>query len=499
MLYDAFKQVVISYPLNVALENEKNEQLTFIELNASVNTLADFLSSLGISSNAKVGVCAPKSMDVIVSLLAIIKCNACYIPVDFYNPIKRNLQIFNDCNVNAVIVPKGQGRDYFENQAIIFCIHEVDNFSFDIVQIEQKENQSEQIENGLINILYTSGSTGKPKGVMCSQENIMSFLRWSNKELSIDSQERFISIAPLCFDLSILDIFLPLITGGCVVIAERDTIQTPKILAKFIDQKNITNVYTTPTLLKLLLRFGRLEQYTFSQLRRVIFAGEVFPLAQFKKLAHLIGDITYYNFFGPTETNVCYFLKLQCEQLEYLQEISIGRPCPHYTSLIINEKDDEVSYGCVGELVIFGPVMSGYYNKTYRNEGFIYKNGEIGYRTGDLVCLDEDDNLYYYGRKDRMIKRNGYRIEAAEIESTLAQHEEIIDIVVVSKTTLESSLSICAYYSCSQENTLSNVLLKSYSAKVLPSYMIPDKFVRLQTMPVNKNGKIDYTMLSTKT
>jgi amino acid adenylation domain-containing protein len=499
MLFKAFEKIATSQSQNIALENEYGDELSYCRLYESVVSMAGLISKTGLCNHSRIGICAPKSLDVIISMLAVLKCGACYVPVESANPKKRNIKIFEDCSVDAVIIEKGTGRNIFDELDATLDIIELKSMNVELVALKRTKHDGEKFKPELVNILYTSGSTGAPKGVMCSEENVMAFLQWSRKELSISTNEKFLSIAPICFDLSILDIFLPLITGGTVVLADKKTTQSPRALASLISSKNITNVYTTPTLLKLLLNYGNLEKFDFSRLKRILFAGEVFPLPQFLQLKAKLGEIDYYNFYGPTETNVCCSYKVIIEELNKMKALPIGKPCSHYTYTLIDEDDNEISTDKVGELVIFGPVMSGYFGDTNQIINALEKNGKFGYRTGDLVNRGANGNLFYKGRKDRMVKRNGYRIEPAEIETVLALHTDLIDIAVVTKIDIDSSVRVYAYYICTKESIVNNVSMKSYSAKVLPAYMIPDQFVHLNKVPMNKNGKIAYEKLDADT
>lgn len=330
-------------------------------------------------------------------------------------------------------------------------------------------------------ILYTSGSTGNPKGVICSSTGLTAFVNWSIDEFKITNQDLLTGYAPFHFDLSTFDVFASLTTGASLWLFDKKLSSNIRLIGEQLKTIQPTIWYTTPTVYSLLYDFGKLPIDYCP--KTVLFAGEVFPIKKLNALRDKWQKSNYYNLYGPTETNVCTFYKIPPKiELNRKTPYPIGKDCP-YIKTQLNSKN---------ELLVSGvSVMLGYFNNPESTtEKIIKENGVKWYNTGDIVTK-ENGELIYLERKDRMIKRRGYRIELGEIEQALLNHKSIKNVAVISLEKENTPIIIVFYTGVK----ISQIEINLYSSNVLLNYMIPDKFVFIEHIPINKNGKTDYKQL----
>jgi amino acid adenylation domain-containing protein len=353
--------------------------------------------------------------------------------------------------------------------------------------------------DSLAYILYTSGSTGQPKGVMLSHRNAVSYVDWVSEVFEPTDLDRFSSHAPLHFDLSILDIFVPIKHGATVILIGSELGKDPIQLAALISDKRITRWYSTPSILSLLAQYGKLTQHTYAALRTVLFAGEVFPIKHLRALKALLPGPKYFNLYGPTETNVCTYYEIPDQiATERAQPYPIGRVCSHFQAAVFDEQGQAVPPGQEGELHVSGAgVMIGYWNLPEQTaQAFLVDaSGRQWYKTGDIVVQAPDGDYTYVGRRDRMVKKRGYRVELGEIEAGLYRHPAVKEAAVVALTD-ENGVRVKAYLCCKAlESRPSLIELKRFCAEHLPSYMIPDQFSFQEVLPKTSTDKIDYQRL----
>jgi acyl-coenzyme A synthetase/AMP-(fatty) acid ligase len=259
--------------------------------------------------------------------------------------------------------------------------------------------------------------------------------------------------------------------------------------------------YSTPSILSFLAQYGKLDQYAYSDLRLVLFAGEVFPIKYLRLLKDLLPNPRYFNLYGPTETNVCTYYEVPATiPMEHAKPFPIGKACSHYENQIkvVDELGQEVVPGQEGELIATGPgVMQGYWNLPERtaNAFLVDASSERWYKTGDIVVQDENGDYLYLSRRDRMVKKRGYRVELGEIEAGLYKHPHVEEAAVVASSSEENGVQIKAYLSFKAGQNPSRIELKRFCAENLPNYMIPDFFSFLDSLPKTSTNKIDYQKL----
>ena len=496
---------------HVAVEDTTGVTVSYRELCRQSDTLRDALRYLGVDCGDRVAFYLPKSVDSIISIFGIMKAGAAYVPLDPGAPAARNAYIASNCSVSAVIID-----DRFVSE---FC-DKLGDLVQDIALIVLDETlPAPRVEAALIGmlanvpitathdpepeelayILYTSGSTGKPKGVMISHENACSFVDWCSETFDPHETDRFSSHAPLHFDLSVHDVFVSIKHGATLVLIAEDTGKNPEKLARLIAERKITVWYSTPSILGLLAQFGKLDQHDYSSLRLILFAGEVFPIKHLRETKRMLAAPRYFNLYGPTETNVCTYFEIPAEvSAKRLDPYPIGRPCSHYEALVIDTDGSPVAAGEEGELVMHGPgVTPGYWKLADRTAVAFHHDpsGKVWYKTGDVVLEEQDGNYIYVGRRDRMVKKRGFRIELGEIETCLYQHPDVEEIGVVAVADEQGDLQIWAHISPKVGGRISIIPLKSFCAKRLPAYMIPDRFTFPEKLPRTSTDKVDYQKL----
>jgi amino acid adenylation domain-containing protein len=494
-------------------EPETGTAISYRELAELSDRLRDRLVSLGVRPGDRVGVYLRKSIDALASIFGILKAGAAYVPVDPGAPPQRNAFILGNCSVKAVILEGRFGQPLRgllqEKSPAMLELHEVGGGAGLRAALERAAADSaapaaETVSpgpDGLAYILYTSGSTGMPKGVMLSHLAGTSFVNWCSEVFEPRTEDRFSSHAPLHFDLSILDLYLPLKHGATLVLIGDEVGKAPARLAPLISERRITVWYSTPSILSLLAQYGRLDQLELSGLRLVLFAGEVFPVKHLRALKQLLPQARYFNLYGPTETNVCTFYEVPPGPIPESRHepYPIGRACSHYRTLVVDEQGQPAPAGAEGELCAAGPgVMQGYWDLPEQSERAFLEagSGREWYRTGDIVTTDADGNYLYLSRRDRMVKRRGYRVELGEIEAGLYRHAAVKEAAVIALPDQESGVRIKAFLSCHEEGARPSVIeLKAFCGDNLPAYMVPDVFSFQATLPKTSTDKIDYQRL----
>lgn len=511
-LFAFLEQSALTHPGRTAVMEPGSDSILYGELDALSNAVRDRLHFMGVRRGDRVGIYLHKSIDSVASIFGILKIGAAYVPVDPGAPASRNAYILSDCRVKAIILEdrfvadlesKWEERENFPLLLILAGTGGGKYLQVALDRAQEREPASKVSSvspspDDLAYILYTSGSTGKPKGVMLTHRAAISFVDWCSEVFGPDPEDRFSSHAPFHFDLSILDIYTPLKHGASLVLINEEIGKDPGRLARLISENKITIWYSTPSILSFLIQFGNMEHYDFSDLRKVLFAGEVFPIKYLRALKKLLPEPRYFNLYGPTETNVCTYFEIPDEIPENLSRpYPIGKACSHYKVKLVDQAGDKVPIGEEGELCASGlGMMTGYWNLPDRTEQAFLKDlsGEMWYKTGDIVIEEADGNYVYISRRDRMVKKRGYRIELGEIEAGLYCHPGVKEAAVIALQN-DEGVRIQAFVSHHGDNHPSIIKLKQFCVQNLPVYMVPDLFVFLDTLPKTSTDKIDYQKL----
>ncbi|MGQ0647601.1 MAG: amino acid adenylation domain-containing protein [Gemmatimonadaceae bacterium] len=500
-------------PDHVAVEAPPGGTLTYRELDRLSDRFRDRLRALGVQRGDRVGVYARKSIDAYAAMLGTMKAGAAYVPVDYAAPAWRSAFILSDCAVRVAVLEStltAAWRDEMAKLGVVPAVIELGGAgdgshlataldALDVAQGAPPTGSDEGVGlDDLAYILYTSGSTGKPKGVMLSHRNAVSYVDWCSDVFAPRDDDRFSSHAPFHFDLSILDLYVPLKHGATVVLINADQGKEPAGLAALIAERRLTIWYSTPTILTMLAQYGKMERHDYSTLRYVFFAGEVFPVKHLRAIKQILPRPRFFNLYGPTETNVCTYHEIpELVELERTAPYPIGKACEQFRARVVDEAGVDVPHGAEGELIMAGPgVLMGYWNLPDRTAQafFVDPLGERWYRTGDLVSEDASGVFSYVGRRDRMVKRRGYRIELGEVESGLYKHPDVKEAAVVALKDADGGVRIKAFLA-STGPALSVISLKQFCAQVLPNYMSPDVFGFVDALPKTSTDKVDYQRL----
>jgi amino acid adenylation domain-containing protein len=467
-----------AYPQKAAVW-ARGQSITYRELDERSNQLAHFLRQKGIQKGDRVGLFFSKSVESIVSMLGVLKAGGVYVPLDPQAPADRVGYIIGNCGIR-ILITNGEKRAVLapETLSTLECclLTEGDGEGRDVIAWSSLAEfpaahapQVNLIETDLAYILYTSGSTGRPKGVMISHQNALTFVEWCAEEFQVRSEDRLSNHAPLHFDLSVFDVYNTLEAGATVYLITEDLAVFPTSLASFIETQAITIWYSVPSALMLLLLHGRLTPEKLKSLRTILFAGEVFPMKYLRQLAEVSQGSDLYNLYGPTETNVCTYYKVERERLASLEKLPIGIACANTDTFSVTPEGRLAAKGEAGELYVRGPgVTKGYWADEEKTHKMVVANHfqehfeEKMYRTGDIVTVGDDGNYYFQGRRDSMIKSRGYRIELGEIESALLSHPGVREAAVLA----------------------------------VPKYMIPELIDLCAELPKTSTGKIDRVKLA---
>lgn len=511
-LADYLESSAHRHPDRLAVVDGSGASLTYAALNDLADRVAAVLTRYGVGAGDRVGVVAPKSVRTVAALFGIMKARAAYVPVDYTAPATRNATILADCQVEAVVLHHdadsiGAAWPGGAHPGVVIAVGDALRtasigaaplVAWDAVERTAPAALPEgRGPDDLAYILYTSGSTGIPKGVMLSHRNATSFVDWCSSAFEPVPEDRFSSHAPFHFDLSVLDIYVPLKHGAGLYLVPEDVGKNPRALAEFIAGHRLTVWYSTPSILTLLAQFGDLASKDYGSLRTVLFAGEVFPVKHLRHIVSLWPGRSYYNLYGPTETNVCTYCRIPDAIPEArVEPYPIGRLCSHCDGLLLDADGSEVPAGGEGLLHIAGPsVFAGYWNRPAENAAcFVERAGRRWYNTGDVVREEAEHGFIYLGRRDRMVKRHGYRIELGEIERALYQHDSVGEAAVVSVTE-PGGVRIIAYLSIKGPRHPSVIDMKAHCARSLPAYMSPDVFRFVPALPRTSTDKVDYQSL----
>ncbi len=474
---------------------------------------------MGVRPGDRVGIYLRKSIDAVAAICGILKAGAAYVPVDPGAPPARNAYILHNCAVKAIVMEARFAAEAAERIRALGRASRDASSRLDRAMARRSAAHSTRRDaerpapstatvisapGDLAYILYTSGSTGKPKGVMLSHENGVSFVDWCSEVFEPRPSDRFSSHAPFHFDLSILDIHVALKHGATLVLIGEDIGKDPERLAALIAGERISIWYSAPSILALLAQYGKLDRHDYSSaaasaVRRRGVRDQASALTD-PAAARSRGTSTCTARPRPTSArstrSCCRSRRTASRPARSARSARISQ-CK-----VVDPEGREVRTGEEGELCVSGRgVMQGYWALPEQTaKGFLTDAAGVRwYRTGDIVTEAPDGNYTYLGRRDRMVKRRGYRVELGEIEAALYQHPAIKEAAVIARPDEEAGVKITAFLSCRDPKRPSLIELKRFCSERLPLYMIPDAFSWHEALPKTSTDKTDYQRLKEMT
>lgn len=529
LLHDLIGNSAKQFPESIAIE-EKEKSITYKDLDSLSSQLANLIRQSGNKKGQRVGLLTHKSIESYLAIYAILKSGCAYVPLDKRAPAERIAYICDDCNINLLLVTQqvwSKIEPIVELSSSIKTIIILDSDTSpesENVEVLNRSNISRLanniehsdsiVDSDLAYILYTSGSTGKPKGVMISHHVSMSFVNWSAAHTELRRDDRVSGHAPLHFDLSIFDIFATAKAGATLVPVPDGASTFPTRLLDWMQNNRISVWYSVPSILSMMTQNPKFKAENFEYLRLLIFAGEVFPVPYLKQWLECLPELTFMNWFGPTETNVITSYTVSIKPDKLIIPIPIGSATSNASLYCLDESGLLVTeIGQSGELHARGPCVAlGYWGDQQKTDAKFISNMDKPYlkdrtfKTGDIVSLDKNGNFVFQGRNDHLVKSRGYRIELGEVEAAFYQQELISESVVIPFADDIIGNRLVAFVSTKhssnenydwQEQCLKEkALINKFIAKLLPTYMIPSAIEILPVLPKTTNGKIDRQKLS---
>lgn len=474
----------------------KNSSCTYTQLNETANQLADLLTRQGIGRNDIVGVVMDRGIEMITSILAVLKAGAAYLPVDTDFPEERISYMLKDAAKVHITQRKYQGNFTTQSKEILWEAF-VENQSDYSTQNRPSTNEAADAAY----IIYTSGSTGKPKGVVLTHDNLYNFLKTVSEKPGIGAPNQFLAVSSASFDIALLELILPFVHGAQVVILDQFERKDPRVILQYLTQKKADIMFATPTHWKMLLESGWTSPVENLQ---VISGGEALSKELANQLVPLCQSL--WNIYGPTETTVFSTIK----KIEANQpRITIGCPVLNTQIYLLDDQQKPVPIGREGELYISGKgVGKGYLNQPeltrqkFSPDPFQAELGTYMYKTGDRGKLLPDGEIQILGRIDNQIKLRGHRIELEEIEQALNRLDSVKESIVLFRNTSRNDKGLVAYLLLKDngrglvddDKTITSSTIKDWKRKLstsLPAYMLPYDYLMVDHFPHTASGKVD--------
>jgi len=492
-----FEDIAKQYSSNIGLRYDK-KTYSYAELNDKANVLVQFIVQRGVVPGDVVAIANTKKINSFALMIACLKAGIIYVNIDIEGPGERLEKIFKTCEPKIVFYDEKSDivREESERMSIehfLLTDELLDNIidhEFPIIELMSKVDGS-----SIAYIMFTSGSTGIPKGAAITHQNLIHLINWSHSFNAIRDNDVFVNVSPMYFDNSVFDFFSALFSGACMVPIKKEILTNPMLLVNYVDDLKCTIWFSVPSMLIYLINMKGLSKNKFKHIRIIAFGGEGYPKTELVKLYEMYKErAEIVNVYGPTEcTCICSANKLTDNDFTDLVGLpALGRLNQNFSYLILDKNGNETSEG---ELCLIGPnVGAGYYNDSKRTgESYCDCNtkkhyAKKMYKTGDIV-KEKDGILFFKAREDNQIKHMGYRIELEEIEAGLNLIKGIERSAVIYKKGNDSCGKIIAFVSA--KGGLTKESIEEELLNRIPIYMIPNKINILESLPCNRNGKID--------
>jgi amino acid adenylation domain-containing protein len=487
------------------------ERMTYGELEAASNRLARLLREAGCRRGDRVCLFLPKSISAIVAEIATLKADCAYVPIDTASPAPRVEKIVQAAGPALMLVTAPAATLLDEVLALggvgdvpvgsLDGAREGARFAAADVEAQSAEPLAWESSSGdPAHLLFTSGSTGTPKGVVIEHRNVIAFVEWATSYFGTSADDRISGHPPLHFDLSTFDIYGTFLAGAELHLVAPGANLLPHKLAELIRDSQLTQWFSVPSVMTYMAKLDVIGHRDFPALRRVLWCGEVLPTPILIHWMERLPHATFTNLYGPTEATIASSYHTVAEiPASETDPIPIGVPCAGEELLVLDERLRAAPTGEIGDLYIGGVGLSpGYWRDQEKTRAAFVQDPRSSdpdvriYRTGDLAKVTDDGLVHFLGRADSQIKSRGYRIELGEIETALSALGEIRECAVVGVDTggFEGT-AICCAYAPAAGVEVEPPDVRERLRRVLPSYMLPARWLVLEALPKNVNGKID--------
>ncbi|UCH96678.1 MAG: amino acid adenylation domain-containing protein, partial [Candidatus Aminicenantes bacterium] len=499
-IHQLFEQQVSRAPLRTAVIY-RNRQLTYKELNRKSNQMAVLLKEKGLEIDRCVGLMVEPSIEMMIGILGILKAGACYLPIDHQYPEGRIRYLMEDASVSMLLT-----RTHLQSQLSLLS-----KYTGFVVPLDELDHVDQHAHDGcpkshlnetvkpdqLAYVIYTSGSTGRPKGVIVDHAAVVNRLVWMQKKYPLTPADTFLQKTTFVFDVSVIEFFSWFMGGARLCFPEPKTNKDMRKILEAIEIHNITAVSFTPTVLHtFFLSIGKDSIGKLASLKWIFCAGEQLPVRLLEQWRDFSIETKLENLYGPTEATV-YASYYSCDHQSHTVPVPIGKPLGNSRLYVLDERQQLLPPGQVGELVLAGASLArGYLNrpeltaeKFLPDPIFPSDRRDRMYRTGDYAKLLPEGNMVYLGRMDNQVKIKGFRIELEEIEAVLLKHPHIRKAAVIVQNNHQGVKYLAAYIITQTDLTLKE--LRAYLLEKVPELMIPSAFFKVEQMPLTTSGKLD--------
>ncbi|MGF7029123.1 amino acid adenylation domain-containing protein/non-ribosomal peptide synthase protein (TIGR01720 family) [Paenibacillus mucilaginosus] len=489
-IHALFEEQAARTPDAMAVIDKEGRQLTYAELNARANQVANKLRGCGVQADTIVGLLTERSLDMIVGIFGILKAGGAYLPVDPSYPAERIRYILEDSGTKVLLTGQPAAQEpafkgtILDLQGDAFSNEPMDN----LVPVSGPDH--------LAYVIYTSGSTGRPKGVMIEHHSVINRLHWMQKEYGLGKKDMVLQKTPISFDVSVWELFWWSWYGAGLCLLPPGGEKDPAVIAAVIVRQRVTTMHFVPPMLGAFLDYLEAhpeEVQGMASLKQVFASGQALPKQLVDRFYACLGEdgIRLVNLYGPTEATVD-VTSFDCTP--GLERIPIGKPIDNIRLYVVDENLHPLPVGIPGELCIAGVGLAREYlgRPELTAEKFVddpFAGEGRMYRTGDTARWLADGNVEYLGRMDHQVKIRGNRIEPGEIEEALLRHEQVREAAVIDRTDETGMSYLVAYVAA--EAGMAGYELSAHLARSLPQYMIPAYFVTMERLPLTPNGKLD--------